>query len=145
MWILPNFYEHLFWCEWLIPNILIIISHKLIWKSKSAWTLLRNSLFENSIDINRKEQLIQLSRSSRPEIICKKVAKFKGKHLCQSLFFNKVAGLRRMDQKKISKTVTDVCEICNPLIKRIGWVSPHSWLFLSFCKFKFTFFAVSVL
>ena len=34
-------------------------------------------------------------RSSRPEVVCKKVfAKITGKHLCQSLFFNKVAGLR---------------------------------------------------
>ena len=38
-------------------------------------------------------------RSSLPEVFCKKevlenFAKFKGKHLCQSLFFNKVAGLR---------------------------------------------------
>ena len=37
--------------------------------------------------------------SSRPEVFCKKCvlrnfAKFTGKHLCQSLFFNKVAGLR---------------------------------------------------
>ena len=37
-------------------------------------------------------------RSSRPELFCKKgvlkhFAKFTGKHLCQSLFFNKVAGL----------------------------------------------------
>ena len=36
-------------------------------------------------------------RSSRPEVFCKKVvlgnfAKFTGKHLCQSHFFNKVAG-----------------------------------------------------
>ena len=36
-------------------------------------------------------------RSSRPEVFCEKgflrnFAKFKGKHLCQSLFFNKVAG-----------------------------------------------------
>ena len=36
-------------------------------------------------------------RSSRPEVFCKKDAlrnftKFTGKHLCQSLFFNKVAG-----------------------------------------------------
>ena len=36
-------------------------------------------------------------RSSRPEVFCKKGAlinftKFTGKHLCQSLFFNKVAG-----------------------------------------------------
>ena len=37
--------------------------------------------------------------SSRPEVFCKKsvlrnFTKFTGKHLCQSLFFNKVAGLR---------------------------------------------------
>ena len=36
-------------------------------------------------------------RSSRPEVICKKgvlrnFAEFIGKHLCQSLFFNKIAG-----------------------------------------------------
>ena len=40
-----------------------------------------------------------LFRSSRPEVFCKKgflknFAKFAGIHLCQSLFFNKVAGLR---------------------------------------------------
>ena len=39
------------------------------------------------------------TRSSRPEVFCKKgglknFTKFKRKHLCQSLFFNKVAGLR---------------------------------------------------
>ena len=38
-------------------------------------------------------------RNSRPEVFCKKgalknFAKFKEKHLCQSSFFNKVAGLR---------------------------------------------------
>ena len=37
------------------------------------------------------------SRSGRPEVVCKKgvlrnFAKFIGKHLCQSLFFNEVAG-----------------------------------------------------
>ena len=40
----------------------------------------------------------QMLRSSRPEVFCKKgilrnFARFTGKHLCQSLFFNKVAGL----------------------------------------------------
>ena len=39
------------------------------------------------------------SRSSRHEVLCKKgvlrnFAKFTGKHLCQSLFLNKAAGLR---------------------------------------------------
>ena len=38
-------------------------------------------------------------RNSRPEVFCEKsvlrnFAKFTGKHLCQSLFFNNVAGLR---------------------------------------------------
>ena len=38
-------------------------------------------------------------RSSRPEVFCKKgvlknFTKCTGKHLCQSFFFNKVAGLR---------------------------------------------------
>ena len=40
-----------------------------------------------------------LFRSSRLEVFCKKVvlknfAKFAGKHLCRSLFFNKISGLR---------------------------------------------------
>ena len=43
--------------------------------------------------------LWQYSRSSRPEVFCKKgvlrnFIKFTGKYLCQSLFFNKVACLR---------------------------------------------------
>ena len=38
-------------------------------------------------------------RSSRPEMLCKNgvlrnIAKFTGKHLCESLFFNKFAGVR---------------------------------------------------
>ena len=40
---------------------------------------------------------LNLNRTSRPEVFCKKgvlrnFTKFTGKHLCQSLFFNKVAG-----------------------------------------------------
>ena len=43
------------------------------------------------------EDKLPTNRSSRPEVFCKKgvlrnSAKFTGKHLCQSLFFNKVAG-----------------------------------------------------
>ena len=43
--------------------------------------------------------LLHKPRSCRPELFCKKgvlrnFAKFTGKHLCQGLFFNKVAGLR---------------------------------------------------
>ena len=46
-----------------------------------------------------KRKASTTSRSSHPEVFCKKgaytnLAKFTGKHLCQSLLFNKVAGLR---------------------------------------------------
>ena len=48
------------------------------------------------------------NRSSRPEVFCKKgvlrnFTKFTGKHLYQSLFFNKVAGLRKISYQKIIK------------------------------------------
>ena len=48
---------------------------------------------------SRKSHDIDKNSSSRPEVFCKKsvlrnFAKFSGKHLCQSLFFNKVAGLK---------------------------------------------------
>ena len=51
------------------------------------WTILKWEVFLSS------------HRSSRPEVFCKKgflnnFANFTGKHLCQSLFFNKVRGLR---------------------------------------------------
>ena len=53
-------------------------------------------------------------RSSRPEVFCKKgvlrnIAKFTGKHLCQSLFFNKVAGLRP-DTESLAQVFS--CEFC---------------------------------
>ena len=43
--------------------------------------------------------LLKIYRCSRPEVVCKKgvlrnFAQLTGKHMCQSLFFNKVAGLR---------------------------------------------------
>ena len=53
-----------------------------------------------------------------PEVFCKKdilrnVPKFTGKHLCQSLFFNKVAGLRSATFVK-KETLAQVfsCEFC---------------------------------
>ena len=45
---------------------------------------------------------LAINESSRPELFCKKgvlrkFAKFTGKHLCQSLFFDKIADLRQSD------------------------------------------------
>ena len=71
------------------------------------WSILRKYLATSTHElflqeictIDVWEGLIYLFRSSRLEVFCKKdalrnFAKFSGKHLCQSLFFNKVADLR---------------------------------------------------
>ena len=57
------------------------------------------------------------NRSSLPEVFCKKgvlrnFAKFTGKHLCQSLFFNKVAGAACNFIKKETLTQVFSCEFC---------------------------------
>ena len=54
--------------------------------------------YSHSYGLNQTMITVHL-RSSRPEVFCKKgvlsnFAKFTGKHLCQSLYFNKVASLR---------------------------------------------------
>ena len=50
-------------------------------------------------NLESSNNVLKFLRSSRLVVFCKKVvfknfAKFTGKHLCQGLFFNKVAGLR---------------------------------------------------
>ena len=101
LWIIPNFSKHLVWRM----------------QRRGRSTLLKMELFEkivylSVVDYFRKKFhlrcltrfWIQLwntcDRRSRLEVFCKKgilenFAKFTGKHLCQSLFFNKVAGLWR--------------------------------------------------
>ena len=62
-------------------------------KNTSGWLLL-------IVVLKIVSHLLMLKvRSSLPDVFCKKgalrnFAKFTGKHLCQSLFFNKVAGPR---------------------------------------------------
>ena len=56
-------------------------------------------LFRSNIKITNLHLIFCLYRSSRPDVFCEKgvlknFAKFTGIHLCQRLFFNKVAGLR---------------------------------------------------
>ena len=57
------------------------------------------------------------SRSSHPDVFCEKgvlrdFANFTGKHLCQSLFFNKVAGLACNFIKKETLAQVFSCEFC---------------------------------
>ena len=63
--------------------------------------------------------LLTLFQKQPPEMFCKNdvpknFAKFTGKHLCQSLFFNKVAPLSLTTSLKIKETLEQVlyCESC---------------------------------
>ena len=85
-------------------------------KSKDFWNALRQTknryppmklLRKLFTMISWKLLKFFTARSSRKEVFCKKgvlgnFAKFTGKHLCQSIFFNKVADLRTQ-VRKISK------------------------------------------
>ena len=68
--------------------------------------------------------LKKLSYKSHPEMFCKKgvpenFAKFTGKHLCHSLFLNKVAGIVRL---------TGVKNFYNFTHKRTQRVNIHTWI-----------------
>ena len=82
-------------------------------------------------------------RSSRPEVFCKKgvlrnFAKSTGKHLCQSLFFNKVAGLR--PETLLKKRLWHRCFPVNfaeflrtPfIIKHVWWLLLHFAIYSHF-------------
>ena len=85
---------------------------------------------------------VSIFRSSRAEVFCKKgvvrnSAKLTGKQLRQSLFFNKVAGLRPATSLK--KTLTQVfsCEFCkiykNTIFKEhIRWLLLNTLTYLAF-------------
>ena len=68
-------------------------------EKKKLWKNLK-LIFGNKVKRNTTISLVEgNNRSSHSEMFCKKgvlenFAKFIGKHLCLSLFFNKVAGLR---------------------------------------------------
>ena len=75
-------------------NFIDQIEHSVQIKIKNHEILIMKYLKKCQLFIN-----IFYFRSSRPYMFCKKgvlesFAKFYGKHLCQSLFFNKAAGLR---------------------------------------------------
>ena len=60
----------------------------------------------------------------RPEVFCKKgvlknFAKFSGKHLCQSPFFNKVAGLRHIEHRTQNTCGGCICLLEKKLTKSV--------------------------
>ena len=64
-------------------------------KKMFGWRMIQMCKIFFSLEFNGEHK----TRTSRPEVFCKKgvlrnVTKFTGKHLCQSLFFNKVADPR---------------------------------------------------
>ena len=68
-------------------------------------------------------------RSSRPEVFCKKsvlrnFTKFTGKHQCQSLFFNKVAGLRPAPLLKETLALVFFCQFCEISKKTFFYRTP---------------------
>ena len=103
---------------------------KIRWKLRIWSHLLKKSLMENFIFCaviqeyvdhikNLASVYLRQCRSSRPEVFCKKgvlrnFVKFTGKHLCQSLFFNKLAGLRPTNLLK-RDSGKSLCLCCNSI------------------------------
>ena len=90
-------------------------------------------MFNGEIIFHLKRVLKRLT-SSRPEVFCKKgvlrnFTKFTGKHLCQSLFFNKVAGLRPATLLK--KRLWHMCFPVNVVkFLRTPFYTEHLWWLL---------------
>ena len=100
-----------------------------------------------SFHVNIFNPWIFIYKSSRPEVFYKKgvlrnSTKFTGKHLCQSLFFNEVAGLRPTTLLK--KRLWHRCFPVNfakflrtPFFKEHLW-----WLLLHLPLFTFIYYAL---
>ena len=81
-------------CTIVIPELFVIIT----FLDFHTWLVLAWTCW---YEFTEKFMKTIKCRSSRPEVVCKKsvlrnIAKFTGKHLCQSLFFNKVPAFRRL-------------------------------------------------
>ena len=73
--------------------------------------------FRLTIEVNIQIYFaVSTSRNSCPKVFCKKgvlrnIAKFTGKHLCQSLFFNKIAGNFIKKEALAQEFSCEFCEI----------------------------------
>ena len=107
--------------------IRVKICWKLIWKWQ-IWTARKDAYIDKGV---------VTVRSRRPEVFCKKgvlrnFPKFTGKHLCQSLFFNTVAGLR--PSTLLKKRLWHRCFPVN-FVKflRTPFLTEHFWWLLQSC------------
>ena len=68
------------------------------WRHQKLRITFRKQFLSRGVGNDLSSEIICfMERSSRPDVLCQKgvlrhFAKFTGKHLCQGLFFNKVAG-----------------------------------------------------
>ena len=84
--------------------------------NKSMHVTTKMLKYEDEVFLTKTVPVQKQSTSSRPEVFCKKgvlrnFAKFTGRHLCQGLFFNKVAGPCNFFRKETLAQVF-FCEFC---------------------------------
>ena len=86
--------------------------------------------------MSSSEENFDTFQKQPPEVFCKKgvlrnFAKFAGKHLCQSFFLNKIAGLRPATLKKRGSGMAQVfsCEFC-VISKNTFFIEQLWWLLL---------------
>ena len=122
-------------CCWLLKKTLVITTNLTNPESASVQTSSYREYTVLSCTF-----LFYTHTSSRPEVFCKKgvlenFTKFTGKHLCQSLFFNKVVGLSPATLLK-----KELWHGCFPVnfakfsrtlffIEHLWWLLLHSYLF----------------
>ena len=105
-----------------------------------VWRILKDlSTLENEKAIPQFVRLL-FFKSSRLEVFCKKgvirnFAKFTGKHLCQSLFFNKVASLDLQLYKKEALAQVFSCEFSEICKKTFYFLTEHLWWLLLLTHF----------
>ena len=136
-WILGNFQEHLFYrthlgdCFCDMPN-----DEKYLLFSNFGWSLRAIICMLCSDNASTNWEVAKLYRSRRPEVFCKRdvlknFTKLIGKQLCQSFFFNKVAGLR--PSTLLEKRLWYCCFLENFVkFSRTPFLTEHlRWLFLA--------------
>ena len=94
-----------------------------------AYVVFRNRLQTSILIVSESERINY--RSSRLEVFCKKgvlksFVKFTGKHLCQSLFFHKVAGHNFIKKETLAQVFS--CEFYE--ISKNSFFIEHLWWLL---------------